>query len=1157
MNQGNPIKGRLQIFGAMALIVATAVSAAAREGPPSPTVFYPVGFAVSAPLSSIKNSARSTATLQSSPTIEELEVDPPRPLPRLPGVVDRHAASAILQSEALSSTHTEQHLSFPGIGFVSKIPPDPNIAVGPNHIVEVVNVEVAVFSKSGSLFPGYPKSLNSLWTNLGGNCASGSGGDPIVQYDKLADRFIITQFVFASMSSPFLECIAVATTSNPTGTYNLYSYDFGGNENDYPKFGVWPTATNPAYLASYNLFAIDGPIVGSELCAYDRTAMLAGAPAAAVCFIYPVFGGFLPSDLDGSTPPPDGSPGYFVKLESLSTIRLVKLLPNFTDPGSSTLSDPIDLAVASFDLSCGDILQPGSSVALEQLCDRLLYRLAYRNFGDHETMVVNHSIVAGSSVGVRWYELRKTPASNGGSFDLYQQGTYAPDASARWMGSIAMDGMGNIGLGYSVSSSSIFPSIRYTGRTPDDPPGTMELESSLHSGAGSQTGLNRWGDYTSMRVDPSDDCLFWYVNEYYTKTDPKAWSTLIGSFNFSGCGAPPGPDFGISVTASPQMFTAGIGGIASGTVATTRSNGLSSTVQLASAGACGGLDGITCTLGSASIGPGSPGTSLNVTVPPDAMAGAYPITITGTTASPSLDHSFTVAMVVSAPIVTPTVTATPTATATPSPTITFVGAGPLADYSAPVTTVTVGKPAGVQPGDILLAQILVADGSGLVVPTPPSGWIGVRHDSVSSINKLTSWLYYKVAGASEPASFGWSLSSSWAAGLMGAWRGASTSPIDKASGVTGAGASPVLLAAPSLVPSENQELQVYFYGAQAYVGPTIALASPLSQRFDSKSSKEGFTLAFADLAAPPANSVSPTYPASSSISGSAAMSAQAILLVPALNPATPTPTWTPIGTKTATPIVTATFTSTAIPTHTATATRTATASATATPIATATPGFAMTFVGAGPLADSSGPVTAVNVAVPTGLQFGDVLLAQIAIADGTASVVPTPPIGWSFIRRDAIGDSNKITSWLYYKVAAASEPASYKWTISSQYAAGVMGAWRGASGAPIDKSSGATGTGLSPIAVAAPSLTPTNSNELQVYFYAAQSFVGPTLTLPVIQRFNTKSSREGFSLAFGELAAPAGGTASLTFPATATLSLSGAREVLTAQAVLLIRASSP
>ena len=481
----------------------------------------------------------------------------------------------------------------------------------------------------------------------------------------------------------------------------------------------------------------------------------------------------------------------------------------------------------------------------------------------------------------------------------------------------------------------------------------------------------------------------------------------------------------------------------------------------------------------------------------------------------------------------------------------------MADYSTAVTTVTVGLPTGVQSGDTLIAQIIVYDGSASDVPTPPSGWTGIRHDAVSNGNQATSWLYYKVAGANEPAWYGWNISSNWAAGVMGAWRGASVSPVDNTSGSTAAGASPVFDSAPSLISSNNNELQIYFYGSQAHADPTITLSSALTQRFDIGSLKEGFTLAFADLAAPAASNASPTYSATASISGSgAAMTAQAILLIPASQSATPTPTGTTAATatRTATPTAIGTTTSTAVPTDRGC--RPLTATATAMPTATATPSSSITFVGAGPLADYSTAVTTVTVGLPTGVQSGDTLIAQIIVYDGSASDVPTPPSGWTGIRHDAVSNGNQATSWLYYKVAGANESASYGWNISSNWAAGVMGAWRGASVSPVDNTSGSTAAGASPVFDSAPSLISSNNNELQIYFYGSQAHADPTITLSsaLTQRFDIGSLKEGFTLAFADLAAPAASNASPTYSATASISGSGA--VMTAQAILLIPAST-
>jgi hypothetical protein len=237
------------------------------------------------------------------------------------------------------------------------------------------------------------------------------------------------------------------------------------------------------------------------------------------------------------------------------------------------------------------------------------------------------------------------------------------------------------------------------------------------------------------------------------------------------------------------------------------------------------------------------------------------------------------------PIATITATATSTATPTPPSVISFVGGGPLADSSQRVTTVTVNLPLGVQSGDTLLTQIVVYDGSGSNVPVVPAGWTVVRHDAVSFAGvKLTSWLYFRVAGGSEPASYGWQITLQYAAGIMGAWRGASSSPIDQSSGATTAGASPISAAAPSLTPANNNELQVYFYGSQSSSAPTVVEPNAITQLSNARSKNESFTLALGDLAAPSSGTASPTYTAiaSTNLSGGSVMTAQAILLKPGL-----------------------------------------------------------------------------------------------------------------------------------------------------------------------------------------------------------------------------------------------------------------------------------
>jgi hypothetical protein len=252
------------------------------------------------------------------------------------------------------------------------------------------------------------------------------------------------------------------------------------------------------------------------------------------------YGGLLPSDLDGSMPPPAGSPNYFLAID-VNSLDLWKFHVDFANSANSTFTGPAVIPVAAYTQACAAtgtcIPQPGTSQQLDSLGDRLMHRLAYRNFGSYETLVMNHSVMVGSSAGVRWYELRNP----GGAPAIYQQGTYAPDATSRWMGSIGMDAKGNIAVGYSTSSSSVFPSIAYTGRLAGDPLGTLQAENLVVSGSGSQINqmgqmaANRWGDYSGITIDPVDDCTFWYTNEYLKMNGVFNWSTRVASFKFPAC----------------------------------------------------------------------------------------------------------------------------------------------------------------------------------------------------------------------------------------------------------------------------------------------------------------------------------------------------------------------------------------------------------------------------------------------------------------------------------------------------------------------------------------------------------------------------------------------------------------------------------------------
>src|SRR2546429_249730 len=272
--------------------------------------------------------------------------------------------------------------------------------------------------------------------------------------------------------------------------------------------------------------------------------MLAGNAGTAICFQKSSsVASLLPSDLDGSTSPPSGEPNFFIELSGTSALGLFKFHVDFATPSNSTFTGPTSIPVSSFSEACGGLTcipQAGTTQTLDSLSDRLMYRLAYRNFGDHEALVVNHSVTAGSSVGVRWYEIR-TP---GTTPTIFQQGTYAPDSNYRWMGSIAMDQAGNMGLGFSLSGGALNPQIHYTGRLATSPAGVMDQgEGTIINGTGSQTAsnLSRWGDYSSMTVDPSDDCTFWYTTEYIPSNGAFNWRTRIGPFKFGTCRGNPHP----------------------------------------------------------------------------------------------------------------------------------------------------------------------------------------------------------------------------------------------------------------------------------------------------------------------------------------------------------------------------------------------------------------------------------------------------------------------------------------------------------------------------------------------------------------------------------------------------------------------------------------
>ena len=385
-------------------------------------------------------------------------------------------------------------------------PPDPSGAVGPNHYVHMVNSSYTVYDKTGTSLGG-PYSLGSL---LGGS----NDGDPIVMYDVDADRWFLSQFKFSNSSFQ----VAVSQTSDPLGAY--YAYEFPLNSfPDYPKYSVWGNA----YYVSANKSA-------PQLYALERVEMLAGNPNAQIIgFTVPSlstngFFSILPAHATAAAPS-QNTPGYTFYFQddgwggvSSDNIKIWEINLDWNTTTNSTIASPEVLPVSPFDSeftsSWDDIEQPGTSSKLDGIPTAFMYMAQYREFSTYSSVVLNHTVdVDGTNhAGIRWYELRKTGTN---PWSLYQEGTFAPDGESRWLGSICMDYQGNMGLAYSVSGPTVYPSIRYTGRYFSDPLGQMTLaEEDIITGNGIQTGTNRWGDYAQMTLDPTDGATFWYTGEY-------------------------------------------------------------------------------------------------------------------------------------------------------------------------------------------------------------------------------------------------------------------------------------------------------------------------------------------------------------------------------------------------------------------------------------------------------------------------------------------------------------------------------------------------------------------------------------------------------------------------------------------------------------------
>ena len=422
-----------------------------------------------------------------------------------------------------------QLVNFEGTGNVNAgFPPDTYGDVGKDYYFHLVNYSFSIFDKAGALLYG-PMNSEAIWSGMPDIHNSGDG---IVLFDEQADRWFMSALCMPNFPSPpYYEMIAVSQTSDPTGSWYRWKYPFDEIP-DYPKFGVW----QDAYFMSCNRFSQQGYFKGIGAVAFDRNAMLAG-DAAPLMELFKLeqstVSYILPADCDGPFPA-SGTPGYFMYMGN-NLLCIYEFQTNWVDPAAAAFGNLSKLPVSHFNTSILGIPQKGSAKRLDPHSERLMCRLQFRKFEDHLSMVVNHTVKTGTRAGIRWYELRKSNSP----WSVYQQSTYAPDSTCRWMGSMAMDASGNIALGYSVSSEDLYPSVRYTGRMKNDPPGLMTLaERSVVEGGGAQTHTSGyyagWGDYSSMTVDPSMPATFWYTQQYYPVTADYDWHTRVAAISFAG-----------------------------------------------------------------------------------------------------------------------------------------------------------------------------------------------------------------------------------------------------------------------------------------------------------------------------------------------------------------------------------------------------------------------------------------------------------------------------------------------------------------------------------------------------------------------------------------------------------------------------------------------
>lgn len=644
-----------------ALGAAPAVPAQNNQAPQS---VQAAGFVVSQKLSDIQPPPPSPSASKIGLVSKNKENEFPfrNRIPNHPGSVDNVKQTSVIPGQNLV---TNPLLNFDGLDadnlqtvFGGRFaPPDTNADVGPNHVVETVNSMLRIYDKAtgAPLTPVAP--LSSLFGALGApfnDLDDGNDGDPIVLYDPLADRWMISQFEIAdaagNLRAQCFQLIAISTTNDPTGSYFLYAFPApAGRVNDYPHFGVWPDA----YYMTDNGFNTAGTaFLGGGLYAFDRAKLLVGDPTATYLFQnFAASGGLLPADIDGVALPAAGTPGLIAEFRAdefgdpADALRIFEFRPNFANPPASTITQRADLPLAPFDARTfgqrgANMEQPAGGEALEGLADRLMHRFAYRTLaGGVQSYVLNFTVnvsgvapttLATYQAGVRWTELRRDPGT--GAITVNQQSTYAPgvnNGTGRdlWMAGIAQDGEGNIGLAANASQASpaLNPTVVYTGRLSGDPANTLpqgEVDALAAVTRGVQTGTSgRWGDYSSLSVDPVDECTFWAAFEYAeAPTATFDWNTRMFSFKVNpNCVTPPkatiqgqatntslggAPISNVTVTAAGGYFRATnasgnfafTNGVAPGTYTVTCSKAGFSTVSGSVTVAAGGTATFNCAM---------------------------------------------------------------------------------------------------------------------------------------------------------------------------------------------------------------------------------------------------------------------------------------------------------------------------------------------------------------------------------------------------------------------------------------------------------------------------------------------------------------------------------------------------------------------------------